>query len=137
MIGCYHGKVAFSGKQQLACPHLQSSIWLPKPLAKVVPPAFRKRRELACPAEKPLVHGVRRVQADNLSDGNRRVVPGDQCDSVASRDFTLPGYRQIEASSAASQEALHHVRSAEADPQLEARHARLRNHELGRTNREL
>src|SRR5207247_5155213 len=76
-------------------------------------------------------------QADDRSDANRSVVPCDQRDSVAGRDFALPSHRQIEAGSPALQETLHHVRSAEADPKLEARHARLRNHELGRTNPEL
>jgi hypothetical protein len=115
----------------------QSSIWFPKSLTKVIPPTFRKRRELARLAEKILVHGVRCVQANDRSDANCKVAPGDQRDRVASLDFALPSHRQIEAGSAASQETLHHVRPAEADAKLEARHARLRNHELSRTNPEL
>ncbi len=63
-------------------------------------------------------------------------MPGDRSDGIAGPDFALAGHGQIKAGPAAPQKALHHVRPAEADAELETRHAGLRHHELGRTDPE-
>src|SRR5207247_9208799 len=98
------------------------------------PPALGKRGKLARLAQKILVRSVRRIQADDLGDADRKLVPGDRSDGIAGRDFAFAGHGQIKAGPAAPQEALYPVRPAEADAELEARHAGLRHHELGRTD---
>src|SRR5207245_11748560 len=90
----------------------RSRIRLPEALAKVVPPALGKRGKFACLAQKILVRGVRRIQADDLCDADRKLVPGDRSEGVAGRDFALPGHGQIKAGPAAPQQGLPDVRPA-------------------------
>src|SRR5205085_8066740 len=73
-----------------------SNIRLPQPLAKVLPPALRKRRQLAHAAQKVLVRRVRRVQGDDVGHRHAVPVPGDQLERVAGRDLPLLKDRKIE-----------------------------------------
>src|SRR5258706_132664 len=82
-------------------PLARSRIGFPEALAKVVPPALGKRGKLACLAQKILVRGVRRIQADDLGDADRKLVPGDRSDGIAGRNFALAGHGEIKAGPAA------------------------------------
>src|SRR6266480_7001975 len=76
------------------------------------------------------------MQANDLGDADRKLEPGDRSDGIAGLDIAFAGHGQIKAGPAAPQKALYHVRPAEADAELEARHAGLRHHELGGTDPE-
>src|SRR5262245_36295026 len=108
-----------------------SSIRLPEPLTKVLPPALRKRGYFAHATQKVLIRSVRRVQIDDLGYRDTGLVPSDQREGLARRDLAHLKDSKIETTPPAAQKALHHVRPAEANTKLEARHSRLRNHELG------
>src|SRR5262245_61198999 len=54
-----------------------SNIRLPEPLTKVLPPALRKRRELAHPTQEVLIRSVRCVEIDDLGYLDARLVPSD------------------------------------------------------------
>src|SRR3989442_622551 len=90
-----------------------------------------------CPVDTPEKVLVRRTgdkQVDHIRHGDAVLVSSNQLNRIAGRHFSLLRDRHVEAGLAAAQKALHHVRAAKPDAELEARHARLRNYELSRTS---
>ena len=75
---------------------------------------------------------IQGVKICNIKDRDTTLRSVDEFDRVTGRDFSLTLYREIEPRSLTLQESLHQVRTLEANPELETRHARLGHDELGR-----
>src|SRR5262249_17672670 len=111
-------------------PSSASPIRLPQPLPEVVPPRGGQRRMLGRACEELLVRRVGGVQCDDVRDGETAPVPGDEVDRVTRTRVALSLDGEIEPAPPALQEALHDVGPSEADAELVARHARLRDYQL-------
>jgi hypothetical protein len=61
------------------------------------------------------------------------IITSCEFDRIAAGHFALSKNGKVETGATASQEALHHVISAESEPKLETRHSWLRHEELGGT----
>jgi hypothetical protein len=109
---------------------LSSSIWLKQALSEIPPPALRECWHLDGAAEKILVVHIAGIKRRDVSHSHAVIITSCEFDRIAAGHFALSKNGKVETGATASQEALHHVISAESDAKFETRHSWLRHKEL-------
>src|SRR6185436_9288675 len=106
-------------------------------LAEVLAPERGQGLDLERALEEVAVGAVAgQGEADEIDDRHALWVDGDPGQGIAVPDLALLEDAEVEAGTAAGEEAGDHVLVAEADPQLDAGHPRLGDDRLGRADPE-